>query len=322
MGFELKEIILTYISFKQMEADIAQQNRKQASIRQETYILKKNANELKDQIANLSISLREVQAEERQLSKEIVDSPDSIKFELATAQQKLEDVKKMIEKKEQERKLVQMKVDNAMTAEGEARRVMHVMEELETKVQEYEMVMEDLDDMQSRLEGAERNHEEHTKEKEAQEKKLQIVGKFSKHLIYIFWPVFQLFSIAWAEKRKAETTKILNKALQQTQTEVQIATDKLGVVEKDRSDGFARIEESQQRVQELETRMEEERKRALDTVNNRIASFKKFEKAFFAQDTLDKIICAWSLSFFHCKCIKGRCRLRYCLCLLNVAENT
>ena len=65
---------------------------------------------------------------------------------------------------------------------------------------------------------------------------------------------------------------MLNKALQQSQKEVQLAVEKLGVVAIDRSDGFARIEESQQRAVELETRMEEERKRTMDTVNSRIAS--------------------------------------------------
>ncbi|KAL7434502.1 hypothetical protein ACHAXM_004094 [Skeletonema potamos] len=254
---------------KEMEADIAQQNRKQASIRQETYILKKSANELKDQIANLSISLRELQATERQLSKEIVDSPDRIKFDLETAHQRLETVKKLIETKEMERKLIQLKVQNAMTAEGDTRRVMHLMDEMETKIQEYEVVVEDLDDTQRRFESAERTLEERRKEKEVQEKKLQVV-----------------------EKRKVETSKMLTKALHQSQKEVQLANNKLGEVEKDRSDGFARIEESQRRVQELETRMDEERKRAMDVVNSRIASFRRFEKAFNEQDTLDEIICA------------------------------
>ena len=169
-------LFLSTHAHTQMEADIAQQNRKQASIRQETYILKKSANELKDQIANLSISLRELQGEERQLSKEVVDSPDSIKYELATAQEKLEEIKKLIETKEQERKVVQLKIQNAMTAEGDTRRVMHSLTEMGTKIQEYEVVMEDLDDMTSRLEGAERKFEECTREKEVQEKKLQVAG--------------------------------------------------------------------------------------------------------------------------------------------------
>jgi len=254
---------------KEMEADIAAQNRKQASIRQETYILKKNANELKDQIANLSISLRELQAMERQLEKEVVDSPDRIKFELGEAQQMLDKVKRQIGLKEGERKVVQTKLQNAMKAEGDTRRLMHTMEEMEGKVQEYEVVVEDLDDVQRRLEGAEGALEEKMKEKEGLEKKLQII-----------------------EQRKVETSKLLHKALHQSQKEVQLATNKLGVVEKDRSDGFARIEESQQRVQELESRMEDERKRALEVVTSRIESFRKFEKTYIEQEAaFDKMIC-------------------------------
>mmetsp|Transcript_14393 Transcript_14393/g.22204 ORF Transcript_14393/g.22204 Transcript_14393/m.22204 type:complete len:455 (-) Transcript_14393:86-1450(-) len=252
---------------KEMETDIAQQNRKQASIRQETYILKKNANELKDQIANLSISLRELQATERQLSKEVVDSPDRIKFEFDSAQRRLEDVKRLIDEKEMEREVVQLKLQNGMKVEGDVRRVMHVMEEMDGRVQEYEMVVEDLEDVTHRLEGAERALEEGRKEMVDQEKKLRIV-----------------------ESQKAETSQLLHKALYQSQKEVQAATNKLGEVEKDRSDGFARIEESQRRVQELESSMEDERKRAMKVVNSRIASFHKFEKMYNEQDTLDKII--------------------------------
>lgn len=97
----------------------------------------------------------------------------------------------------------------------------------------------------------------------------------------------------FTEQRKAETSQLLQKALHQSQKEVQLATNKLGVVEKDRSDGFARIEESQQRVQELESSMEEERKRAREVVNSRIASFRKFEKVYFEQEAVfDKAICA------------------------------
>lgn len=38
--------------------------------------------------------------------------------------------------------------------------------------------------------------------------------------------------------------------------------------------------------------MEEERKRAMEVVNGRIAAFHEFEKRFNEQDTLDRIICA------------------------------
>eukprot|EP00584_Thalassiosira_punctigera_P009868 CAMPEP_0172534744 /NCGR_PEP_ID=MMETSP1067-20121228/7002_1 /TAXON_ID=265564 ORGANISM="Thalassiosira punctigera, Strain Tpunct2005C2" /NCGR_SAMPLE_ID=MMETSP1067 /ASSEMBLY_ACC=CAM_ASM_000444 /LENGTH=269 /DNA_ID=CAMNT_0013319569 /DNA_START=11 /DNA_END=816 /DNA_ORIENTATION=- len=78
---------------KEMEAEIAQQNKIQSSIRQEAHSLKRSANELKDKIANLAIALRELQAEERNLSKEVVDSPDRIRSELAKAGERLEAAK-------------------------------------------------------------------------------------------------------------------------------------------------------------------------------------------------------------------------------------
>ena len=159
-----------------MEAEIAQQNKIQASIRQETYLLKKSANELKDQIANLSIALRELQAEERQLSKEIVHSPDRIKVDLANATQTLEKVKKSILETQRERDTVQTQITNTTLAEEALKRIMIVMEEMGTRVHEYELVVEDLEDVQNRLEGAQHALEEKRGEKEAQERQLMAVG--------------------------------------------------------------------------------------------------------------------------------------------------
>ena len=76
-----------------------------SSIRQKTYLLKKSVNELTDQIANLSIALCELQTEERQLSKEVVHSPDRIKVDLAEATQKLKGIKTNILAKQRERTL-------------------------------------------------------------------------------------------------------------------------------------------------------------------------------------------------------------------------
>lgn len=168
-----------------MEGEIAQQNKIQASIRQETYLLKKSANELKDQIANLSIALREVQAEERQLSKAIVHSPDRIKVELADATRKLEMVKKSIVDTQRERTLVQQKAEHTTSAEESVKRIMSVMEDMETRVQEYELVVEDLEDVQNKLEGMEHVLEGKTAEKDSQGRQLKAVGTFlSSAVIY------------------------------------------------------------------------------------------------------------------------------------------
>ena len=174
---KLKEREVALKECKEMEADIALQNRKQANIRQETYILKKRANELKDKIANLSISLREVQGTERMLQKEIVVSPDRIKFELGESQRRLDEIKQRIEEVEcQVKGVMRQKVQNVIQAEEGVRRVMQIMDEMEGRVQEYEVVREDLDDVQRRLEEGEGGLEERRVEIVEMEKKFKIVG--------------------------------------------------------------------------------------------------------------------------------------------------
>jgi len=246
---------------KEMEGEIAQQNKIQASIRQETYLLKKSANELKDQIANLSIALREVQAEERQLSKEIVHSPDRIKVDLADATRKLEKVKKSIVDTQRERTLVQQKAEHATSAEESVKRIMSVMEDMETRVQEYELVVEDLEDVQNKLEGMEHVLEGKKAEKDSQGRQLKAV-----------------------EKRKADTISMLTRALQTSQNDLDTAVNQLGVVESERLEGIDRIESSEQRVDEIKSRIEREKKNAEEEIAKRIASFQKFEKMYWDKE--------------------------------------
>jgi hypothetical protein len=56
-------------------------------------------------------------------------------------------------------------------------------------------------------------------------------------------------------------------------------------------------------------------------VNNRIASFQKFGKTYFQQETLDKIICAWSPTYLlTVVCVEWK-RGRYynvATCILNI----
>jgi hypothetical protein len=162
-----------------MEAEIAQQNKIQASIRQETYLLKKSANELQDQIANLSIALRELKAEERRLSKEVVHSPDRIRSDLVEATRRLEGVRRSISETQAERVNVQKRAEHASIAEEVAGHITTVMEGMETAVQDYEMAVEDLENAQSTLERMERDKERTMEEKESQERKLDAAGRLS-----------------------------------------------------------------------------------------------------------------------------------------------
>mmetsp|Transcript_3611 Transcript_3611/g.7985 ORF Transcript_3611/g.7985 Transcript_3611/m.7985 type:complete len:312 (-) Transcript_3611:631-1566(-) len=246
---------------KEMEAEITQQNKIQSSIRQETYLLKKSANELKDQIANQSVALRELQAEERQLSKEVVHSPDRIKVDLMQATQRLEGVKKSIVERQDERALVQKQAGHTALAEENVKDIIEVMEGMESRVQEYELIVEDLDDVQNKLDGMEHDLEGKRGERESQERQLEAV-----------------------EKRKADTISMLTKALQTSQNDLDTAVNRLGMVESERLDGISQIEASEKSTEELKVHIEKERRKAEEEIASRIASFQKFEKAYQAKE--------------------------------------
>ena len=271
-----------------MEGEIAQQNRIQASIRQETYLLKKSAKGLEDQIANMAIALRELQAEERQLSKEIVHSPDRIKVDLAEATRTLDKVKKSILDNQRDRAVVKQQMEHTSSAEESVKRIMTLMEDMGERVQEYELVCEDLEDVQNKLEGMEQSLEEKRDEKEAQEKQFRIVGEYFVLSFKSSVPV-STHSLApspntFTEKRKADTVSMLTRALQTAQTDLENAMEQLGVVQSERLEGLARIEASEKRVEEVKAHIEQERKMTEKEIASRIASFQKFEKRFQAKD--------------------------------------
>jgi hypothetical protein len=211
-----------HLDFAQMEAEIAQQNKIQASIRQETYLLKKSANELKDQIANLSIALRDLQAEERQLSKEIVHSPDRIKVDLADAIQKLERVKKTIVEKQNEKHTVQKMLKHTASAEESVRQVITTdLRELETKVKAYKLAVKELNEAQNKLRGMEEDLEEKKQVKEMQMKQLEAVGKLVVilhwwlHIVLVDFTISRAYNMMY---RPACTTLSLSLSNRKTQS--------------------------------------------------------------------------------------------------------
>ena len=162
----------------QMEAEIAEQNKIQSSIRQQNTRLQKSSNELKDQIANLSIALRELQAEERQLNKEVVHSPDSIKADVHKAERNLDEVKKLIVKKEEERNILARKLKNTVKGEESVKSAIEVMGDVDEIVQEYEIAAEDADDVCGNVDKVESSLEKKRSTKEEKEIELRAVGTF------------------------------------------------------------------------------------------------------------------------------------------------
>lgn len=159
-----------------MAAELAQQNKIQASIRQENQLLQKSATELKDQIANLSIALRELQAEERRLNKKVVHSPDQIKADVHKAEKDLEEVKRQIGQKEEERTVLANRLKNAVKGEEYVKSTVEVVEDVDGKVQQYEITAEDADDLRLNADKMENSLEKKRSAKEEKEIEIRAIG--------------------------------------------------------------------------------------------------------------------------------------------------
>ena len=160
-----------------MEGEIAQQNKIQASIRQETYRLKKSANELQDQIANISIALRELKAEERKLNKEVVHSPDRVRMDLADATRKLERTRRDVSNAQSERTLYQRRIDHASVAEEGVGRISTIMEGMDVAMQDFEMAVEDMERARDTSKKMEEDEERAMEERTLHERMLDDAGE-------------------------------------------------------------------------------------------------------------------------------------------------
>lgn len=85
-GEQLKEIMQ---ECEELELEIARNKKLQIALRRENMKLKKQVNELDDQVKTTGWALQEAEAEEARLKKQIVSSPERRKAELADSKQQL-----------------------------------------------------------------------------------------------------------------------------------------------------------------------------------------------------------------------------------------
>ncbi len=266
-----------------MEMELAQQNKIQASIRQETLVLKKNANQLKDEIDTLSITLRELQAEQRQFSAKVVHSPERIKLALAEANRKLEGVKKIIVENDNNRKSLQMDIERLVEHDKSVQDTIQTIDWSDERVQKFEMVEKDREGVENQLELAEGSLDEMRKQLKEHSKQVDVAGE--KFFIPI--PSFLVCTLLvnnqtspFAVSNKTDVTTNLKKELEEADRDQNEAFERLGLVEGEMVDRIARIEAKQKRVDELETSIEEEKIMGQEWIATKKESFHKFERLY------------------------------------------
>lgn len=262
---------------KEMECEIAQQNKIQVSLRQETYMLKKAANALQDEVANMELALREVKAEERILRKEVVSSPDQIRIDLADASSRLHEVKRRIVERVNDKALVQKRIDNANIAlddgggkekesgaggsSSSMTRILHTLDTLDMSVQDYEMAREDMENANHTLAAMEVDKGRILSERVHQQTKLDMI-----------------------EKQKVDSSTQLGNTLRAVQNELTTATTKLGAVESELVDGMKKIDVCVERNAKLETMIHAEKERSEANIVQLVTSFHKFEESYLTKE--------------------------------------
>ena len=261
---------------KEMECEIAQQNKIQVSLRQETYMLKKVANVLQDEVANMELALREVKAEERILRKEVVSSPDQIRIDLADASSRLHEVKRRIVESVNDKALVQKRIDNANIAldddggkekesggggSSSMTRILHTLDTLDMSVQDYEIAKEDMENANHTLATMEVDKGRILSERVHQQTKLDMI-----------------------EKQKVDSSTQLGNTLRAVQNELTTATTKLGVVESELVEGMKKVDVRVERNTKLETMIHAEKERSEANIAQLVKSFHKFEESYLTKE--------------------------------------
>ena len=246
----------------EIEAEITQQNKLQASLREESKHLKRKANELKDAIATVAIELEEAQVEDRKLSAQVVKSPARVKSEMNVMMASLEKAKGESANAEKEANLVKRKIANVSKARGIVEEATNIMMDIGTEKTKYEGVVDEIKDRASSIASTKKRTAEFTEQMEDYEKQVHRVEEKIEHT------------------RKQGRTK-----LDAAQEALDNAQRELLLVEKGRRDGMARVEASEAEVRTLEAEIEKDQRDARAEIAEMIEEFRSFEAVALEHDT-------------------------------------
>lgn len=244
-----------------LEAEIASQNKLQASIRQESTELKKRANELKDKIATSVLTINEMEAEKKALMTKVVEDPGKVI-------KKLNELKNSIRIEREAYEIVQndmcaskLKLMNVMKAEKDLINVMSLMNDLKSAMIKFDGIKAEVQTMNVRI---------LKKDKEIQ--RIQQNCDMLKHEIYIIEENFE-------NSQKQTKAKIKS-----AQDSLDRAKDELILVEKDRDQNIERVEANEVETRSIVVEIEREKKKTQFEIADIIEVFKKMEQQVIESD--------------------------------------
>ena len=241
----------------ELETEITRSSKLQASKREHAATLKREANDLKDELSSATWALQETQAEEERLMSEVVSSPGRRKNELAVRRERLEkekDEARNLQDQLLESKAKKVPIQQAIkTTKG----VLILQQQVLEEATQYDEAVEKVNATTKGVAGnVERTTQLKVETEEAERGWMRTEEKI-------------------ANMRKQG--KIM---MQAAQDALETAKEQLLLGEKDRREGMARVEAAEADVRALERQVQAEQVQTEREIAALLADFKESEKAF------------------------------------------
>lgn len=245
----------------ELEFAIAEDNRRQASAREEAGRLKRQANDLKDELTAAEWKLEELEALEESLRVQIVSSPDRRRKEMIGIREQVAQEKKENVSLEENMQQSQCKISNLQKGEKNLTATITRLGELFCSAQKYMTLVRSVEENKARKKDLERKAGQ--LEREIQEADRRVHRANEKILAQRKQHVLQ--REATQEALDTEKSRIL-------------------VLEKQRREDMIRIQQGEKEVMSLRTAMEAERSKTEREIQEMVAKYNKHELAFLQLD--------------------------------------
>jgi len=256
-----KELMEVLDECAELEMEIAKNNKLQAAKREEATILKKKANDLKDEINTTSLALEEALAEEKQISAKVVSSPARRKNNLEHKRSQLEHERKECATAEEKVAVCKTKISYVTQAKRDVQAANSLAIEALEEIQKHAQTSGEVEQVAAQVEVKEKQTAEALDKKEECER--------------IFYR---------AEEKLNNLRKQHKMKMDAAQESLEQAKVQLLEVEKERRDGMARVEAGEAEVRAMEARIEEETKRTDAEIEEMVTEFRETERIVLEQD--------------------------------------
>lgn len=246
----------------ELELEIARDNRRQATTREEAAKLQREANDLKDEITAAEWKLEEVQSQEENMRAKIVSSPDRRRAETEHLKERVLAEKKSNVMLEEDFKKGKACLLNLKKADRELKTTTTQSAELLELANKYMTLIQSVQENDSKLDG---------KDKEIKDLEQQIEEEERR--------------VHRAEEKIVSQRKQHALEFQATQEAQDKAKSRLLLVEKETRGDMLRTQQAEQQQAFLRNKLESEVAKGKKELEAMVGEYKKAEEAFLQRDS-------------------------------------